>query len=217
MRGISFYCGVGGDSVGYSQAGIEMVGVDLNWQGDYPFEFYQADTLVFIREHWEWIKANFDFVHASAPCHDHTALAALNAADGTGPLLWQTRVALDGLGLPWVMENVQGSPLRKDVVLCGEMFGLGVIRHRVFEFGGGVKLEAPAEPVHRGRVRGCRHGVWFDGPYVAVYGQGGGKGSVEEWREAMGIDWTWDRKGIANAVPPAYTRWIGEGLMEVLG
>jgi hypothetical protein len=114
-----------------------------------------------------------------------------------------------------VMENVQGSDLRKDLILCGEMFGLGVIRHRYFEVDG-FTAEQPAHLPHRGRVRGWRHGVYYDGPYVAVYGEGGGKGSVAEWQEAMGIDWTEDRKSIAEAIPPAYTEHIGRQLIAHL-
>jgi DNA (cytosine-5)-methyltransferase 1 len=88
------------------------------------------------------------------------------------------------------------------------MFGLGVIRHRYFEVSG-FAATPPAHKPHRGRVRGWRHGTYYDGPYVAVYGDGGGKGPVEEWQAAMGIHWTDDRKALAEAIPPAYTEHIG--------
>src|SRR5690606_41019357 len=84
-----------------------------------------------------------------------------------------------------VIENVEGAMMRRDMVLCGEMFGLAVIRHRYFELGG-WSAQAPDHKEHRGRVSGYRHGVWYDGPYFAVYGAGGGKGSVQQWQEAMG-------------------------------
>jgi DNA (cytosine-5)-methyltransferase 1 len=116
-------------------------------------------------------------------------------------------------GRPFVIENVVGAPVRPDVVLCGEMFGLAVLRHRLFELGRWRANQPPHKP-HRGRVSGMRHGEWFTGPYVAVYGDGGGKGSVAQWREAMGIDWTWSRPSIAQAIPPAYSLWIGERLMD---
>jgi hypothetical protein len=48
------------------------------------------------------------------------------------------------------------------------------------------------------------------------YGDGGGKGSVPQWQAAMGMDWTDVRKEIAEAIPPAYTEFIGEILMEHL-
>ena len=108
-------------------------------------------------------------------------------------------------GKPYVIENPAARP---DVVLCGEMFGLKVIRHRNFELGG-WKAEAPTHVAHRGRVAGMRHGEWFTGPYFAVYGNGGGKGTVTQWQDAMGIDWTDNRKSIAEAIPPAYTGYLG--------
>jgi DNA (cytosine-5)-methyltransferase 1 len=95
------------------------------------------------------------------------------------------------------------------------MFGLAVIRHRYFELGGWFMPQPPHKP-HRGRVAGMRHGEWFTGPYFAVYGEGGGKGSVPQWKQAMGIDWTDDRREIAEAIPPAYTEHIGAQLLAHL-
>jgi DNA (cytosine-5)-methyltransferase 1 len=86
--------------------------------------------------------------------------------------------------------------------------GLAVIRHRIFELDG-ITVPQPAHPKHRGRVAGMRHGQWFEGPYFAVYGDGGGKGTVAQWQAAMGIDWTGVRKEIAEAIPPAYALYIG--------
>jgi DNA (cytosine-5)-methyltransferase 1 len=119
------------------------------------------------------------------------------------------------LQVPTVIENVQGSDLRRDFTLCGEMFGLGVIRHRYFEVSGFEAKPTPHLP-HRGRVAGYRHGEWFDGPYFAVYGEGGGKGTVAQWQVAMGMDWTDNRKSIAEAIPPAYTRFLGGQVMEAV-
>lgn len=90
---------------------------------------------------------------------------------------------------------------------------LPVIRHRYFELGRWSATQPPHRP-HRGRVRGWRHGTYYDGPYLAVYGNGGGKGSVPEWQAAMGIDWTAARKAIAEAIPPAYTEHIGRQLAD---
>jgi hypothetical protein len=95
-------------------------------------------------------------------------------------------------------------------MLCGEMFQLGVLRHRMFELGGGLSIGQPEHPRHRGRVRGYRHGQWIEGPYLQAYGQGGGKPSVTEMGEAMGIDWITDLGTLTQAIPPDYTRWIGE-------
>lgn len=199
--------------MGYNRAGFDVVGVDIAPQPDYPFEFIQGDALSYLVNHWP----EFDAVHASPPCQASTALTkGTNKGRVYVNLIPETRRLLAATGLPTVMENVQGSDLRRDLTLCGEMFGLGVLRHRYFEIEG-FTATAPTHKPHRGRVRGWRHGTYFDGPYVAVYGDGGGKGSVEEWQDAMGIDWTSDRKSIAEAIPPAYTTWIGDQLIAHLG
>jgi hypothetical protein len=95
------------------------------------------------------------------------------------------------------------------------MFGLGVIRHRNFELGGWT-AEQPAHRPHRGRVRGYRHGRFYDGPYVAAYGNGGGKPSIPELQAAMGMDWTDVREELTEAIPPAYTHWIGRAALAAL-
>jgi DNA (cytosine-5)-methyltransferase 1 len=130
-------------------------------------------------------------------------------------LIPATRAALAATGLPTILENVQGSDLRRDLTLCGEMFGLDVIRHRYFELGNWFAFQ-PAHIPHRGRVAGWRHGTHYDGPYVAVYGDGGGKGTVADWQAAMGIDWTADKKELAEAIPPAMTAFIGRQLIDQL-
>ena len=213
VRILDLYCGVGGASRGYADAGWEVVGVDIIRQPDYPYEFHRTDALTYLAEHW----AEFDAVHASPPCQSQSALTkGTNKGREYPNLIPQTRAAIARTGLPSVMENVVGSELRPDVTLCGELFNLAVIRHRVFELGG-WSMPNPPHIRHRGRVRGWRHGVYYDGPYLAVYGEGGGKGTVTEWQEAMGIDWTESRYGIAQAIPPAYTQYIGEHLAQSLG
>jgi hypothetical protein len=112
-----------------------------------------------------------------------------------------------------VIENVVGALLWSPIRLCGEMFGLGVIRHRLFE--SSVEIPEPVHIRHRGRVRGWRHGVFYDGPYTAPYGEGGGKGTTQEWADAMGIDWM-TRDGLREAIPPAFTTYIGQHLIGVL-
>ncbi len=211
-RLLDLFCGAGGAAMGYHRAGFEVVGVDKAPMTYYPFEFHQADALRYLDQHWQ----EFDAIHASPPCQASSALTkGTNHGRSYPQLIPATREALNASGLPYVIENVQGADIRRDAMLCGEMFGLGVIRHRLFEVAG-FTVEAPAHVPHRGRVAGMRHGQWFTGPYFAVYGGGGGKGSVAQWREAMGIDWTWDRKEIAEAIPPAYTAYLGAQLLAAL-
>jgi DNA (cytosine-5)-methyltransferase 1 len=208
--------------VGYADAGFEVVGVDLNPQPDYPFPILRADAIEVLRElvsrgRYRHVRVDrLAAAHGSPPCQASTALTKGTNKGRTYPqLIPETRRLFDALGVPYVIENVQGSDLRRDLTLCGEMFGLGVLRHRYFELGG-WSMSAPTHKPHRGRVRGWRHGTYYDGPYVAVYGEGGGKGSVAEWQEAMGIDWTDNRKAIAEAIPPAYTEHIGRQLLAQL-
>ena len=209
---LDLFCCAGGAGMGYHRAGFDVVGVDLAPQPNYPFEFHQGDALDFVADHWR----EFDVIHASPPCQASTALTkGTNAGREYPQLIPETRRILRATGLPTVIENVQGSDLRRDLTLCGEMFGLGVLRHRYFELGN-WEAQPIAHPKHRGRVTGWRHGTFYDGPYFAVYGEGGGKGTVEQWQTAMGIDWTDNRKEIAEAIPPAYSQHIGSQLMAHL-
>jgi len=209
---LDLFCGAGGAGKGYQDAGFDVTGVDIAAQPDYPGTFVQGDALAYLAAHGH----EFDAIHASPPCQASSALTkGTNKGREYLNLIPATRALLALHNKPTVIENVQGSDLRRDLTLCGEMFGLGVIRHRYFEVSGFAALPTPHKP-HRGRVAGWRHGEWFDGPYFAVYGDGGGKGTVAQWQEAMGMRWTDNRKSIAEAIPPAYTRFIGGQVMQYL-
>lgn len=228
-RLLDLFCGAGGAGMGYHRAGFDVYGVD-NHAGrakSYPFAVHVGDALEVLARliagdavdfhhkdgRVEWLTLDdFDAIHASPPCQGYTALAAVHGNEWP-KLYGPVKELLDAAGLPYVIENVQGSPVRRDLVLCGEMFGLGVVRHRYFELGG-WNATKPEHKAHRGRVRGWRHGTYYDGPYLAVHGEGGGKGTVAEWKAAMGIDWTDDRHEIAEAIPPAYSEYIGRQLLE---
>lgn len=204
---LDLFCGAGGASMGYHRAGFDVIGVDRAPQPDYPFEFVQDDALAFLMGTRGW-----DAVHASPPCQRNAAITKGTNAhlrDSYPDLYPPICMALAASRKPYVIENP--SARRADLILCGEMFGLAVLRHRRFELGNWAAM-APPHPRHRGRVAGMRHGEWFAGPYFAVYGAGGGKGTVEQWQEAMGMDWTSRRRSIAEAIPPAYTEFIGEQL-----
>lgn len=214
-RLLDLYSCAGGAAVGYHRAGFDVVGVDVNPQSNYPFEHHVADAVAFLAAHG----GEFDAIHASPPCQASSAATKGNRGrgwvDSHVDLIPITRALLNHVGQPYVIENVQGSALRRDLTLCGEMFGLDVIRHRYFELGGWTALH-PVHVPHRGRVRGWRHGVYYDGPYVAPYGDGGGKGTAAEWAAAMGIDWTLDKDELREAIPPAYTEWVGDALLAYL-
>jgi len=207
-RLLDLFCGAGGAGMGYYRAGFEVVGVDIEPQPNYPFEFHQADAMTVPLD-------GFDVRHASPPCQASAALTkGTNKGREYPQLIPGIRERLADAGGITIIENVQGASVRRDATLCGEMFGLSVIRHRYFELSHPILV--PPHPKHRGRVAGWRHGQRYDGPYFAVYGDGGGKGSLQDWQQAMGIDWMTDRLELAEAIPPAYTEWIGEQLLEYL-
>jgi DNA (cytosine-5)-methyltransferase 1 len=208
MKLLDLFCGAGGAGTGYHRAGFEVVGVDIAPQPNYPFEFHQADAIDYLLSNF----TRFDAFHASPPCQAHTTLAKGNNAntDEYPDLIEATRAALTATGKPFVIENVPSAPLNNPITLFGEMFGLAVIRHRLFE--SNFPIDRPHHIKHRGRVAGWRHGEKFDGPYFAVYGNGGGKGSLDEWRTAMEMPWCETKLEIAEAIPPAYTEYVGKYL-----
>ncbi len=126
-------------------------------------------------------------------------------------LVAPTREALRATGKIYVIENVGGAPLQDPIMLCGEMFGLRVFRHRYFEVS--VFLLAPPHPRHpRGSTTiayRSRSSFANGATHIGVYGNAF---DVEDGRVAMGIDWM-TRRELSQAIPPAYTRWIGEQLL----
>ncbi|MGW4648085.1 DNA methylase [Kitasatospora sp. NPDC004289] len=216
-RLLDAFCCAGGAGHGYHLAGWDVTGIDIVDRPNYPHRFVQADAVQFIAEHGH----EYQLIHTSPPCQAKCALTVgTNASRGWGAehedLVAATRAALAVAGRPYVIEQPDGrAPIRKDLSLCGEMFGLGVIRHRNFELGG-WSMPQPPHLKHRGRVRGYRHGEWFDGPYVAAYGNGGGKATVPEMQAAMGITWTDVREELTEAIPPAYTELIGRHALTAL-
>lgn len=215
-RLLDLFCGAGGAAMGYHRAGFQIVGVDNQPQPNYPFEFIQADAMQLLDDWPVWVDELFDAIHASPPCQAFTTARTIQGRDHPD-LLTPTRQRLQEWGTAWVIENVVGAPMRADVVLCGSHFNLQTQRHRWFEFGFPYfNLLTP-----------CSHAWGEDGP-VGVYGHTG-QGSkrygnrrsgnhgwmVADWKRAMGIDWM-SRDELAQAIPPAYTQFIGEQLLSVL-
>jgi DNA (cytosine-5)-methyltransferase 1 len=197
----------GAASKGFADAGATYVeGWDIVQRDRYPYTFLRGDALEVLRD-VAYLRT-FDFVHVSPPCQARCAMTLGTNAHLAGryvDLYEPVRDLLYASGVPGSIENPRSRP---DMVLCGEMFGLGVLRHRKFELVN-WSAPAPAHKPHRGRVRGWRHGAYFDGPYIAAYGKGGGKGSVAEMQVAMGIDWTDVHEELTEAIPPAYTEFVG--------
>lgn len=204
LKLLDLFCCAGGAGMGYARAGFEVVGVDINAQPRYPFAFHQGDALEFLFEHGH----KFDAVHASPPCQAYSATRKIQ--NNYHPeLIPPTRAALQRLGLPWVIENVPGSPLIDPVELCGAMFGLRTYRHRLFE--ASFQVTVPEHPAHDAPQAKMGRPP-KEGDYIHVVGNFSG---VEYAKAAIGIDWM-NRDEMAQAIPPAYTEYIGCKLMEFI-
>ena len=213
-RLLDLFCCAGGAAMGYYRSGFDVVGVDIVPQPRYPFEFHQGDALEYVAKHGR----EFDAIHASPPCQKFTALGRLHAASGYQArhvdLIAETRVALRRLGLPYVIENVPDAPLENPIMLCGSMFGLRVYRHRCFETSW-FQL-APSHVPHGDTTPSAGRGKSPKG-FVTVSGSGGVQGvSYEYLCGAMGIDWM-RKPELSQAIPPAYTEYIGGYLMQMVG
>lgn len=200
--------------MGYHRAGFDVTGVDIKAQPRYPFEFRQADAMAYPLD-------GFDAIHASPPCQGYLNLRRVNDALGRanrhGRLISSVRARLMGAGVPYVIENVQDArqAMRAPVRMCGTSLWLPLRRHRLFECNFPVKQSA------------CRHERFTEARYwtgwrpngerrlstvVQVYGNAGGR---EHWPAAMGIDWMTSSE-MTEAIPPAYTEFIGAQLLAHL-
>lgn|SRR5262245_11350593 len=213
---LDLFSGIGGAAVGYNRAGFDVVGVDKHWMPEYPFPYYRQDAIIFMRDFLdEGMEINgipVDAIHASPPCKKFSTISKSLGYDSHVDLLTPIRELLIESGLPYIIENVPGAPMRNAIMLCGSMFNLRIERgylqrHRLFE--SNIMLQMP---------RPCDH----TGQAIGVYGNGRGGGPLKlrtanaaEARELMGIDWA-GRNGITQAVPPAYTQYLGEQLAKRL-
>lgn len=223
-RLLDLFCGAGGASMGYYKAGFEVVGVDIKPQPHYPFEFHQADAL-------EYSLDGFDAYHASPPCQGYIHLKNGEDLNNYPLLISDVSYILRLTGKPYCIENVPHAKeyLDNPIMLCGTMFGLPIWKHRYFEtkpeiysllntcnhalksidspFG---KLQIPVQTAHGGdshkHERPSRIGIrWRPAQ------------SIPERKWAMGIDWDISKKELANAIPPAYTEYIGKYLKNNIG
>ncbi len=211
-RLLDLFCCAGGAATGYYRAGFDVVGVDIEPQPNFPYEFVQADALAldpaFIQ--------SFDAIHASPPCQSYSDLAKRNKnADQWPRLIEPTRKMLNATSLPFLIENVEGAPLVDPVVLCGTMFPpLRVIRHRLFE--ANFPLSAPPHGSHplvftHDKRKGHYGLLDQDTSFVQV--TGGGNCSVANAKDAMGIDWM-TKNELNESIPPAYTEYLGKQVLR---
>lgn len=201
--------------MGYHRAGFDVIGVDIEPQKNYPFEFVQADAIEYLMKDGK----RFDAIHASPPCQAYSvASKSHNGKAATHPDLVQpTRETMKNVGRPWIIENVVGAPLSDPVMLCGTMFeGLRVLRHRLFE--SCVPLTAPQHgkhPLCYTMDKRKPHYGKLDEMTAFVQVNGGGNCTVKAASDAMGIDWM-NKNELNNAVPPAYAEYLGWQLRAAL-
>lgn len=219
-RLLDLFCGAGGAAMGYHRAGFDVVGVDIRPQPNYPFEFAECDVFEYLRGELagreRGLSRHFDAIHASPPCQAFTAYKRSGNVGVHPDLIHPTRELLKATGLAYVIENVVGAPIRDDLLLCGTMFDppMEIQRHRIFETNWDAeaplwpcrhKLNGPRFPASTNRAKGSRQ-------TIAV---GQWNVPLELQQEAMGIDWM-TLEELSEAIPPAYTEFIGAQLLAHL-
>jgi len=212
-RLLDLFCCGGGAAMGYHLAGFEVIGVDIAPQPGYPFEFMQGDALDYVTRYGEY----FDMIHASPPCQGYSPHVSSRSSKFVPTLgkdeprlICDVKERILSIRRPYVIENVMGawSQMNANLTLCGTMFGLPISRHRLFECSFAIM-----QPVH-GKCSGVakRFAAERGWEYrdMSVTGKGRRKGTAQRWSELLGITWKLSQHQLAEAIPPSYTRYIGE-------
>jgi DNA (cytosine-5)-methyltransferase 1 len=195
IRALDLFCGAGGATRGLQLAGLHVTGVDNRPQPRYCGDrFIQADAL-------EFDVRGFDLIWASPPCQKYSGSTRGHKKEYPD-LVGAVRAKLEASGVPWVIENVPGAPLRSDAVLCGSHFGLRLVRHRVIEASFSLGL-LPTCDHHENPVCVVGHST----PSWVRVRNSGRNFTLQERYQAMGIEWM-DRDSLSLAIPPAYSKWI---------
>lgn len=217
---LDLYCGAGGAATGYMRAGFDVVGVDIVRRDGYPGRFIRADALDFLSS---GRASGFHVIHASPPCQGYSRHVTSSSSQWAGTLgkdeprlIAPTRELIQQLCVPYVIENVTGAAdeLVKPMLLCGIMFGLPLPRHRLFE----VSPRVVAHPYHRrchGAALAYARDRGWDRRVMSVTGKGRDPETLAQWAQIMGWrSYTGSQHGMREAIPPAYTHYIGAQLLR---
>jgi len=231
-RLLDLFCGAGGAAMGYHRAGFEVYGIDNKPQKNYPFPFLQMDALeamdrllrgegLTFSNGVTLYLADIDAYHASPPCQDYSVVKSLHKGKEFPRLIEPILTRFRNTRKPYIIENVIGSNLPPQpkldgtlgVMLCGTSFGLNIRRHRLFE----TSFPVPTLP--------CDHSI----PIMDIYGdkerckrmrelfpESIGMDFERHWVIHIGVSWMRKRNEWREAIPPAYTEYIGKYLMEYI-
>lgn len=224
-RLLDLFCGAGGAAMGYHRAGFEVVGVDNRPMRRYPFTFIQGDAMEYMSSPGWW--QGFDLIHASPPCQAYSITKYAHNRTHVD-LVPQTLERLRAQPRPWVCENVVGAPMPDSLILCGSMFDLTawdhyigqrvqLKRHRLFESSHYLMAPGPCRHLPGVRVGGVYGGAWSKNKTIdpSVKRTGGYAPPDDVQRSLMEIDWM-TRQQLNQAIPPAYTEWIGRQLLAAI-
>lgn len=197
--------------MGYFRAGFDdITGIDIKPQKHYPFKFIQGDALEYLAEHGQ----EYDVIHASPPCQRYSIARSVHKKYHPD-LIPETRRLLILSGKPYIIENVVGVPLRACLILCGTMFGLKTIRHRLFESNIDLKLSPATCSCFRQAAAGNLfnlHNTIQRNLYMKKQGY---IHASEALKDSLEVPWM-NMDEAQEAIPPAYTEWIGKQLLAQL-
>ncbi len=214
-RLLDLFCCAGGAGKGYADAGFEVIGIDINPQPNYPFEFYQEDAIHFLEQA---NLSSWDVIHASPPCQAFSQAVKKKNRDNYPNLIPITRDLLIKSNKPYIIENVPTAKkhLIDPIQLCGSAFGHPIRRHRLFE--SNLNLVGVE----------CRHNdyppkyppAWNRTNLLRVISISGGYQrsgvTMEEKLEAMGVDWPMTLPELSESIPPYYSAYLGTQVLREL-